>query len=167
MENLASVREVESTFVEHRTSSFLMNEVRLSGKLYYRAPDFIRKTVETPYEQITTIAGDTVSIEKVNARGESTKRSYSLGSHDSLKSAVESVRATLSGNYDFLNKSFEVEVTGNRESWSVLLLPRDGAMRDQVERILIMGVDGKISSIDTINADGDESQLRLHYQNAR
>ena len=167
MENLASVREVKSTYTERRTSSFLISDVQLSGKLHYRAPDFIRKTVQTPYEQITTIRGDTVSIEKINTRGESSTRHYSLGAHESLQSAVEGIRATLSGDYEYLQESFEIEVSGTRESWSVLLLPRDEAIRQQIESIFIVGTDDAISSIDTTNTDGDESSLQLVYQKTR
>ena len=167
MENLASVREVKSTFTESRTSGFLITDIQLSGKLHYRAPDFIRKIVETPYEQITTINGDNVSIEKINARGESTTRHYSLGAHESLQSTVEGIRATLSGNYEYLQESFEIEVSGNRESWSVLLLPRNDVIGQQIESILIMGMGGRISSIDTTNTDGDKSRLRLFYQSTR
>ena len=73
----------------------------------------------------------------------------------------------MSGDYEYLQESFEIEVSGTRESWSVLLLPRDEAIRQQIESIFIVGTDDAISSIDTTNTDGDESSLQLVYQKTR
>jgi hypothetical protein len=167
MENLASVREAEFTFTEQRTSTFLMDEIRLSGRLHYRAPDFIRKTVISPFEQVTTIEGDSISIEKTTARGESTTRHYSLNGSEALHSTVEGIRATLSGNYEYLQESFDVELSGDSGNWSVMLVPRDEDIRKLIEKICITGMEGRISAIDTINADGDESRLQLSYQKGR
>ena len=165
MDNLASIHEIELTFVERRTSSFLLDEIQLSGRLLYRAPDFIKKTVESPFQQVTTIDGNSIRVEKTSARGETTTRQYSLDASEAIYSAVEGIRATLSGNYEYLRQSFELQLDGDRESWSVLLLPRGEAMRKLIDRIYITGMEGRITSIDTTNADGDESRLRFSYQN--
>ncbi len=167
MHDLAMVQEAELTFVEHRTSGFLLGETRLTGRLRYRAPDFIEKTVESPFVQVTTIQGDSISIEKVGDRGESVTRHYNIDASQALQTAVEGIRATLSGNYGYLRESYMVELTGDRDSWSVTLVPRDDVMRGVIETIRISGMEARISSIDTTNADGDESRLSLSYQTIR
>ena len=167
MKDLAMVKEAELTFVEFRTSTFLVDEIRLTGKLRYRAPDFIEKSVESPYLQITTIQGDSISIQKISDRGDSNIRHYSLHSSEALQTAVEGIRATLSGNYAYLKESYELELTGDRENWSVTLVPLDPGMKEVVEKIQVSGGDGRITGIDTTNADGDESRLSLSYQTLR
>lgn len=167
MRDLAMVQEAELTFVEFRTSTFLVDEIRLTGKLRYRAPDFIEKSVESPYLQVTTIQGNSISIRKTTDRGETNTRHYSLGSSEALQTTVEGIRATLSGNYAYLKESYELELDGDRDKWSVTLVPRDPKMLEVLEKIQVSGAGGRITGIDTTNADGDESRLSLSYQTLR
>ena len=167
MRDLAMVKEAELTFVEFRTSTFLIDEIRLTGRLRYRAPDFIEKSVESPYLQVTTIDGDSISIQKTSGRGQSDIRHYSLTSSEALQTAVEGIRATLSGNYAYLKESYELELTGDRDNWSVTLVPRAPGMKEVLEKIRVSGGGGRITDIDTTKADGDESRLSLSYQNVR
>lgn len=167
MHMLGEVEAAELTFVEQRTSAFLVDEIELTGSMSYRAPDRIEKHVETPFVEKIRIAGDLLTIEKVSDRGESSLKTYSLQSLDSIGTAVEGIRATLSGNLDSLNSNYDVEMSGDVEAWQVLLVPLRAEVREIIERISVSGSDSMIRVIETQDADGDESTLTLSYQMIR
>ncbi len=163
MEKLAAVREAELTFVEHRTSSFLLDKIKLTGRMNYRAPDFIQKLIDSPFTERIQIEGDRITIEKVSGRGESTIQQYSVSSSDSLKNAIDGIRATLAGNLNELTENFNVEMTGEISDWSVRLVPKSEKALEQIEKIEISGSDRLIKLIETFNTDGDETSLALSY----
>lgn len=167
MELLGGVQAADLTFTEQRTSTFLFDEIKLTGKMTYRAPDQIEKFVETPFVENIRINGDQISIEKVSNRGKSTTRTYSLAASEALRTTVESIRATLSGNLDSLKHNYDVEMTGDISDWSVELTPKSTEVRGLIERIAVSGSDSKIRVIEIHDSDGDQSRLTLSYQMIR
>jgi hypothetical protein len=167
MEKLAEVKEAELTFVELRTSSFLLNKLKLTGRMNYRAPDFIQKIIESPFHEKIEIDGDKLSIEKTPTRGEPILKQYSIASSEVLSTAVEGIQATLAGNLSVLTESYEVEMTGDVSDWSVRLIPKSPEALQQIEKIEISGSDRLIKLIETFNADGDETSLVLSYVKIR
>jgi len=161
---LAEVKEAELTFVEHRSSSFLIDQLKLTGTMRYLAPDFIEKSVQTPFVEHIKIDGDRLSIETISDRGDSKVQTYSLTSNAVLHTTVEGIRATLSGNLAVLAESYEIELSGNMSDWSVLLTPKNEEMRGHIEKITVSGSESQIKVIETFDADGDESRLDLSYQ---
>jgi len=161
---LAEVKEAELTFVERRSSSFLIDEIKLTGTMRYLAPDLIEKSVQTPFVENIKIDGDSLSIEKVTDHGESRVKSYSLTSHEALNTTVEGIRATLSGNLTVLAENYDIELTGSMQEWSVLLVPKKEEVLGYIEKIAVSGSKDKIKVIETFDADGDESRLDLSYQ---
>jgi hypothetical protein len=164
MQVLAEVKEAELTFVEHRTSAFLVDEIKLTGRMVYQAPDKIEKFVETPFLENIKIVGDKILIEKISNNGDSSFQSYSLSSLGALNTTVEGIRATLSGDLTALSDNYEVELSGDMSDWSVLLIPKSPQVLEVIEKIAVSGSNGKIKVIETFDADGDESRLDLSYQ---
>ncbi|MGI9318271.1 MAG: LolA-related protein [bacterium] len=167
MQILAQVKEAQLTFVERRTSAFLVDEIKLTGRMVYEAPDKIEKFVETPFVENIKIQGDKILIEKISNRGDASYQSYSLSSLEVLNTTVEGIRATLSGNFAALVDSYEVELSGDMSDWSVLLTPKKPEVLEVIEKIAVSGSDSKIKVIETFDADGDESRLDLSYQMIR
>ena len=163
METLAKVTEARLTFVEYRTSSFLVDKIKLTGHLTYVAPDFILKSVESPFVENIEIDGDTISIEKISNRGESSIQRYSLTASEVLNTTVEGIRATLAGNLDILSDNYNINLSGEMSDWIVLLVPKEQKVLEHIEKIAITGSNGQIKLIETFDADGDESSLNLSY----
>ena len=164
MRTLAEVNEAELTFVERRTSAFLVDEIKLTGRMTYRAPDKIEKFVETPFVENIKIQGDKILIEKISNNGGSKIQSYSLSSLEALNTTVEGIRATLSGDLTALIDNYEVELKGDISDWSVLLTPKNQEVLEVIEKIAVSGSNSQIKVIETFDADGDESRLDLSYQ---
>ena len=163
MMQLAEVKEADLSFIEHRTSGFLIDKIKLTGTMRYRAPDMIEKSVETPFVENIKIKGDRISVEKISDRGESSIKTYSLSSMETLNTTVEGVRATLSGNLTLLKHNYELELTGDASNWNITLTPKTPKMREFIEKITVSGRHNQISVIETFDADGDESRLDLSY----
>lgn len=164
MRAFAEVKEAQLTFVEHRTSAFLVDEIMLTGRMVYLAPDRIEKFVETPFVENIKIHGDKVTIEKISARGGSTLQSFSLSSIEALNTTVAGIQATLSGNFTALTDNYDIELSGDMSNWSVFLTPKKPEVLGVIKRIAVSGSDSKIKVIETYDADGDESRLSLSYQ---
>jgi len=164
LQKLSQVKEAQLTFIEHRSSAFLVGEVKLTGSMTYRAPDFIVKLVKTPYSQRIEIDGDQLMIEKITDRGESSTQNYSLTASESLKTIVEGFRATLAGDLAILADSYDIELAGDMNAWKVVLTPRKEELLSQIEKIAVTGNNDQIKLIETFNTDGDESRLMLSYQ---
>lgn len=118
---LAGARQSEAEFVETKTLAMLDRPLRLQGRLYFRAPDYVRKQVTSPHHEDYEIDGEQVRIQ--DERG---SRTISLDRHPALRAFAEAFRATLGGDAR-LARVERIEVAGSgAELFSVLILERDG-----------------------------------------
>jgi len=164
MRMLSQVKEADLTFTEERSSAFLVGDIVLKGSLKYIAPDFIEKRVESPYKHRTKISGDTLLVEKISARGESSIQQYSLSSSEALSTIVEGFRATLAGDLMALLEHYNIVLEGDVLEWLVTFTPKKPKLLDHVEKIALTGAEREIRTIETTNADGDVARLSLFYQ---
>ncbi len=164
MQALAKIRVIDSPFVETKQSIFLTDELELAGRIRYRAPDWLEKTITQPFEETTLIDGDLVTIRKPS--DERQVRRYSLDASPVIERIVDSVRATLAGDLSTLESHYRANLWGEESAWELHLIPRDPELQEIIEQIRIRGAAGRIVQIETYEADGDESVLRLTYDDA-
>ena len=164
MQALAKIRVIDSPFVETKQSMFLTDELELAGTIRYRAPDWLEKTITEPFEETTLIDGDLVTIRKPS--DERRVRRYSLDASPVIERIVDSVRATLAGDLSTLESHYRANLWGEESAWELHLIPRDPKLQEIIEQIRIRGAAGRIVQIETYEADGDESVLRLTYGDA-
>ena len=164
MQSLAKIRVIDSPFVETKKSMFLTDELELAGTIRYHAPDWLEKTITEPFGETTLIDGDLVTIRK--SSDERQVRRYSLDASPVIERIVDSVRATLAGDLPALERHYRANLWGEESAWELLLIPRDPELQEFIEQIRIRGAAGRIVQIETYEADGDESVLRLTYDDA-
>jgi len=168
MQLLSEVKYAELGFVETKQSIFLVTNVTLEGDMVYRAPDYMEKNTVSPFFEKVTIDGDSMVIEKIVKVGKDDDiqqtQEFSVQSHPLLKTAVESIRAMLAGNYELLNENYTIRLEGDREVWRLNLAPKSSEILDYIEQINLTGSDSKIMEVITIQADGDESRMDLIYK---
>ena len=169
MEALSEVESAELDFSETRKSILLITDLTTRGTMAYQSPDFIEKVTLSPFLETVTIDGDTMTLKKENDGGKQEgvvrSQAVSVQSHPLLKAAVESIRSMLAGDYETLRESYDVEMTGPRESWELTLVPKIDEILSHVSEIQLSGDDIRIAKVVTIQADGDESILALTYRN--
>ena len=167
MGELAEVTHARLEFAETKKSIFLIVDTTIEGEMEYRAPDYIVKETLTPFNEKVVIDGEYMSIEKTPSSGKSETQigvqNYSVDSHPLLKAAVESMRAMLAGNYAMIKDNYDIDFQGERESWSLSLVPRQTQIQEHIERLDLVGSGTMIAKVVTIQADGDVTTLELSY----
>lgn len=153
---LGRQRSGEARFTEQRFVSGFDAPLASSGTLSFTAPDrFTRRTLE-PRAETMEVDGNTLTL----SRG-GRSRSFALDAAPEMAALVESVRGTLSGNGELLQRYFRTALAGNAQAWTLNLEPRDAQLAGQVRSVSIAGQGGELSSIEMRLADGDRSVMTI------
>lgn len=154
---MAQVPASETRFVETRHLAMLTNPIELKGSLRYERPNRLAKHVQSPFQELLSIDGETATL--VNRKGES--RVIALREQPALMALVESVRATLAGDRAQLERHYKLSFSGPREHWTLHLAPREAKVRAYVETITLGGAGARIERIEVLEAGGDRSVTRI------
>jgi Outer membrane lipoprotein carrier protein LolA-like len=154
---LHQVRASAARFVETKYLHVLNQAQRSSGRLNFVAPAYLMKETTEPVAARLTINGDRLTVER---QGEPTKE-ISLHDHSEIGALVESVRATLAGDLPALNRYFTATLEGQANGWSLTLTPREPKLHELVSSIRIRGQLTAIQQIETMEADGDRTDMAI------
>ena len=88
-------------------------------------------------------------------------RDLSLSEVPEIGALVESIRATLAGDGATLTRYYAPTLSGTAGDWSLMLEPRDSRLRDLVTTIRIQGEGTVIRSIETVERDGDRTEMTI------
>ena len=156
MQLLGVVKSGEATFTEKRTVSILERTLESSGRLSFAAPDtFVRETLK-PRREKMAVVGNTVTL----SLGERS-RTVALDSVPEAAVIVEAIRGTLTGNRDALERHFSTSVSGTPKAWTLVLMPRDARLREQVASLRIAGAQSLVREVVVAMADGDRSVMSI------
>jgi outer membrane lipoprotein-sorting protein len=154
MDALARHKSGRATFVETRHLAVLTQPVVSSGELIYAAPDKLEKRTLKPRPESMVVDGDSLTVE----RG-SRKYQVQLQSYPELAAFIESIRGTLAGDRQALERNYQLVMSGSQDAWNLQLTPLDERMKAVVQRIRITGARDQLSSIEIMQADGDSSLM--------
>lgn len=156
MHGLAQSRSGHARYVEEKSIAMLEAPVTSSGELYYRAPDHLERRTLTPQVETMVIDGDALVIER---QGQSFQ--VRLSDYPELAAFIQSVRGTLAGDRDALEKDYHLSVEGDAGDWVLQLLPRAESMQAVIWRIRISGQYGRVTRVEITQPDGDRSVMRI------
>jgi hypothetical protein len=156
MQSLAEVKAASATFTETKTMALLKTPLQSSGTLHYVAPDYVRKTVLAPTLQDFVLQKDAVTL----TAGEKTQH-FDLSQAPPLAGLVEGVRATLAGDLPSLQHFYTIALSGDAETWQLLLRPRDASVSRFLSWLSIRGSGNRVTEIDTGGARGDLSRMSV------
>lgn len=156
MDSLAQHRSSQASFVEKKTIAMLERPVESSGQLFYTAPDHLEKRTLKPKPESMVIDGGDLLIE----RGRQ-KHRLQLQVYPELAAFIDSIRGTLAGDRQALERNYQLSLEGTAERWILQLLPRDDKMLAVVQRIRITGARDQVRSIEITQADGDSSLMSI------
>jgi outer membrane lipoprotein-sorting protein len=154
MAMLAGVAESRVAFEEKRYVAALTEPIVRTGTLLYIRPDRLEMRVERPQPERMEIRGDTVTLEAHNGT-----RRTSLSSQPILAAWIDSLRATLAGDFASLDRHFRVRLSGGVESWRLELVPREGELAEVVKHIDVSGKNVQISRFEIEDALGNRTVL--------
>ena len=161
MRSLATVTTVSATFREQKDLAILQQPLVMSGILYYRSPDYLKKQTLQPHTESYEADADWLTVDTPTAG----HHQFHVRGYPLIQAFVESVRATLAGDLPALERYYQVELQGNAEGWTLRLKPVDREMADFVTAILIGGQNHHVLSIETLEASGDRSLMLIEPHN--
>lgn len=161
MHSLAQLRSGHASFVEKKSIAMLDQPIESSGELFYTAPDRLEKRTVKPKPETMIVDGDHLLIE----RG-AQKYHLQLQDYPELAAFIDSVRGTLAGDRNALERSYALSLEGSDQNWTLQLVPINVKMKQVVTRIRISGVYDEVQRIDITQADGDSSQMRIEKLSA-
>ena len=153
---LAQRRQGHVTFTERKYIALLDRPVESSGELIYQAPDHLEKRTLKPKPENLVLEGGVVTAQ----RG---RRRYvlELQRYPQVVPFIESIRATLAGDTQALERVYQVRFEGSFDRWSLGLTPRDSKLTASVKDIRITGERDSVHSVEIQEADGDHSVLSI------
>jgi hypothetical protein len=153
---LGTRRHGHVEFVEQHFLALLSRPVESSGELIYDAPDRLEKRTLEPRPESLMLAGDVLSIRRGGLR-----HVLDLKAYPQILPFVESIRATLAGDREALERNFRVEYGGNLERWTLLLVPRESRIAPTVSQVRIEGSREHLRHVEIRQRDGDRSLMTL------
>jgi outer membrane lipoprotein-sorting protein len=156
MSTLAQNKSGHATFEETKYLSIATQPVESSGELEFVAPDHLEKTTVSPKPERLVVDGDKLTIERNQH-----KYILSLARYPELAALIESIRATLTGNRNALERSYKVALAGQGDDWTLTLSPLDPHMSNVVSMITLDGTGDLLRTVSIQQADGDHSVMRL------
>lgn len=161
MDSLAQNKSGRATFVETKRIAILDKPIESSGELLFTAPDRLEKRTLKPKPESMVIAGGELSIDR-NGR---TYR-VQLQTQPQLAAFIESIRGTLAGDRQALERSYRLSLEGSPANWVLQLVPLDEKMQSVIKRIRISGAADQVKAVEIIQADGDSSVMVIEKATA-
>lgn len=154
---LAKPAPATISFTEVRFSKLLRAPLIVSGDLGYSGPESLDRRVTTPYREHTSIRGESVKVERDGEK----PRSFALKHAPELRGLLSGFSAMLSGDAASLRKTFDVEMSGNDDAWTLKLTPTDTKARRRLQQIEVNGHQSDPRCFSMTTADGSSSVLVL------
>jgi len=144
-------------FVEVRFSSLLERPIVISGHLEHRDDGSLVRRVEWPYQEVTELRGENVSVERAGSR----PRRFSLDRAPELRGMLASFGAILRGDRQTLDKYFVVTARGSDARWEITLTPRDDKLKRRLSSIVLDGTEDRANCFTLEEPDGDGNLMAL------
>lgn len=155
---MATVREGTVRFREERHLRHLQSPVVLEGALSFKAPDVMVKEIRMPRWERTVIAANTVRVE---SKGPGGVRSFLLSDYPALQTLIVAFRAVLTGNLAALRAHFTVGLAGDRQSWTLRLVPKAAALKQRFAVVTIKGSGKRLTTAEFAETSGDRILFRM------
>ncbi|MEM5275728.1 LolA-related protein [Cupriavidus taiwanensis] len=156
MSTLAQRKSGRVLFTETKHLALLDKPVQSSGELRFTAPDHLEKRTHTPKAENLVLDGDMLTIERDGKR-----YTMPLQNYPEIAAFIESIRATLAGNRDALERYYKLGVEGRASRWTLTLTPADSRMAAAVSQVRIDGRQDALEQIEIRQADGDRSVMKI------
>ncbi|MBS1184845.1 MAG: acyltransferase [Proteobacteria bacterium] len=156
MAGLARHPQGAATFTEKKFISILDQPVESSGELLFVAPARLEKRTLKPKPETMVLDGDTLTLE----RGQR-KRVLQLKDYPEVAGMIESIRATLAGDRQALERVYHLALDGGNERWTLVLTPLDPKVGAVIARIRMEGAQDVVRSVEILQADGDRSLMSI------
>jgi hypothetical protein len=145
-----------ASFIEEKKLRVLDRPLVSTGELRFEAPDILEKRTLRPRPELLRLEGDRLTLERGNRR-----LSLDLRSTPEAAAFIDSIRGTLAGDREALERVYRLRLEGSARSWALTLTPREPALAAWVRRIRIAGQRAEVSVIEILQANGDSTLMSV------
>lgn len=145
-------------FTETKTTAFLGRPLVYKGQLNFVHPNTMEKIITAPKKRSYRIVGSVLFIEKENKK----PKKVELDNYPELLALSESLRAIFSGKLAVVKKHFSPAFSGLRESWKLVLTPKNESLEEKIRSIEIHGSGFKINRVIIIQSGRSRSVLVIN-----
>lgn len=156
MQLLAQIHVAHASFVEKKSIAMLERPVESSGELFYTAPDRLEKRTLLPKPESMQLEGGTLWITQGGK-----KHVLQLQRYPEIAAFIDSIRGTLAGDRQALERNYTLRLSGDEQQWTLLLLPTNAKVKQVLTQIRISGTRDVLRSIAISQADGDSSLMTI------
>ncbi|MGO4811548.1 LolA-related protein [Cupriavidus sp. 2MCAB6] len=156
MSALAQRKSGRVRFTETKYLAMLERPVESSGELVFVAPDHLEKRTVAPKPENLVLDGDMMTVERGGKRFVMPLQNY-----PEIAAFIESIRGTLAGNRNALERYYRLGIEGRATRWTLTLTPADSRMAGIVRQIRIDGARDALESVEIVQADGDRSVMKI------
>lgn len=156
MNELAQAEPARARFVEKKTMAMLEEPIVSSGELAYIAPDRLERKTLKPRAETMVVEGESVTIERGGRI-----HTLSMQEYPELAGLIDSIRGTLAGNRQMLERSFSLKLEGSRPSWILTLVPTDAKLARMLRHVRVEGSRDRVRIIELEQRDGDSSVMTI------
>ncbi len=143
-------------FNETRYVSILDRPLESSGELVFTPPDRLEKRVTSPGSERLVVDRERLVIDRAGR-----KQVMSLAEYPQVAVLIESIRGTLAGDREALERTYALALEGDARAWRLELRPRDTALTQLVKRVEIQGSGAQVQRVAIEQADGDHSFMQI------
>ncbi len=146
----------EIGFREERNNPMFKEPMVLTGRLEYLDAGVLRKVVEAPFEEDILVEANRVVVTR---DGET--RKLSLNRSRALKTILGAIEAVLAGDQARLEESFQCDVSGSADKWSLQMTPLAKAVAKRLSSIEVTGNAQAVTSIRISLPDDEWHQMQI------
>lgn len=156
MSALAQRKSGRVRFTEKKYLAMLERPVESSGELVFVAPDHLEKRTIAPKPENLVLDGDMLTVERGGKQFVMPLQNY-----PEMAAFIESIRGTLAGNRNALERYYRLGIEGRATRWTLTLTPADSRMAGIVKQIRIDGARDALDSVEIVQSDGDRSVMKI------
>jgi outer membrane lipoprotein-sorting protein len=143
--HLQNVKSLQVKFVQNRHVHAFLDVLQSNGVMYYQAPDKLRWEVREPYESISILNG-TKAAKFDLENGKVTKMT---GMEDFLYEVLHQIAGIIQGNFEGIEKSFQIRVGKKTDHYIVHLRPLRGDVSKNISRMEILS-DSRLQRVEHV-----------------
>ena len=145
-------------FRETRHYARLKEPIVVIGALSFQKPDRLTKIATQPKWERVDIVGAEATL---RASESEPARTIRLDDVPALNALIVALRATLIGDDAQLVRMFAIHLTGTKDDWRLVLVPRIAAIQEKVAQITIAGRGGVPTKFALVQSNGDRVVIEI------